>query len=73
MISETKYVHPCGTHTSFFQQKIFGENFCSCGYPVCRLDAHTLSHYTFLRTSDMVLYHCKVSAAYVKWKCKSKG
>ena len=74
MYIETKYVHPCGTHTSFFQQNFFfcKKNF-SCGYPVCRLGAHTLSHYTFFSRSDMVLYLCKISASYVKWKCKSRG
>ncbi len=40
---------------------------------VCRLGAHTLFPYTFLRGSDMAVHHCKVSASYVKWKCKSKG
>ena len=37
------------------------------------MGAHTLSHYTFFNGSDMVLYLCKISACYVKWKCKSKG
>ena len=66
MISETKYVHPCGTHTSFSQKKILVKKIFSCGTRVCRLGAHTLSHYTFLRGPDRVLYLCKISASYVE-------
>ena len=40
---------------------------------MCRLGAHTLSHYTFFSGSDMVLYLCKISACCVKRKCKSRG
>ena len=61
-------------HTlNFSKNKKKVEFFFSCGNPVCRLGAHTLSHYTFMRGSDMGLYHCKVSSSYVKWKCKSRG
>ena len=73
MISETKYVHPCGTHTSFFQKKIFVKKNFSCGTCVCRVGAHTLSHYTFFVGSDMVPYLCKISACCVERKCKSRG
>ena len=41
MISETKYVHPCGTHTSFFQNKFFGEKISVVG-PVCAVWVHIL-------------------------------
>ena len=54
MISETKYVHPMW-HTNFiFQKQFFGEKISVVG-PVCRVGAHTLSHYTILSGSDMVL------------------
>ncbi len=49
------------------------EIFFSGGTPVCRLGAHTLSHYTFFNGSDMVLYLCQISAYCVKWKFKSRG
>ena len=54
MVNETKYVHPCGTHL-IFKKTIFREKIFSCGNRMCRLGAHTLSHHTFLRGSDMVL------------------
>ena len=62
-------------HTHFiFPKKIFlVKKFFSCGTRVCRVGAHTLSHYTFFSGSDMVLYLCKISACCVKRKCKSKG
>ncbi len=60
---------------SFILQKIFflSKKIFSCGTRVCRLGAHTLSHYTFFSGSDMVLYLCKISACCVKRKCKSRG
>ena len=73
MISETKYVHPCGTQLHFSKKKFLSKHFFSCGTRVCRLGAHTLSHYTFFSGSDMVLYLCKISACCVKRKCKSRG
>ncbi len=42
MISETKYVHPCGTHTSFSPKKIFWWNFFSVVGPVCAVWVHIL-------------------------------
>ena len=41
MISETKYVHPCGTQTSFFQKKFWGEIFSVVG-PACAVWVHIL-------------------------------
>ena len=70
MINETKYVRSCGTHM-IFPKKKFVQKYFSCRNRMCRLCAHTLSHYTFLRGYYMVLYHCKVSRSYVKWKWSS--
>ena len=42
MISETKYVHPCGTHTSFFQKIFFWWKKFSVVGPVCAVWVHIL-------------------------------
>ena len=56
-----------------YKKKFFVKKIFSCGTRVCRVGAHTLSHYTFFRGSDMVLYRCKISACCVKRTCKSRG
>ncbi len=55
MYTETMYVHTCGTHTEIFKNEKLIEIFFSCENPVCRLGAHSLSHYTFFSDSNMVL------------------
>ena len=71
MISETKYVHPCGTHTSFFQKKFFWRKKISVVGPVCAVWVHILCLIIHFLEVQIWFFIC-VKSQFAVWSGNAK-